>query len=330
MHALAQSKKIAAFTLIEVLVVVAIIGLLVAILLPAVQAARESARRLQCTNNLKQVGIALHAYHDTTRMLPAGVVFGKSWTENSAPASGWGWACAILNGLEQSAIYNAINFHQPLAMIDANHSVIQLRVSSFLCPSSYDDGPASSGFIKSNIVGLNQLAPSQYVASSGEIFTGAKAAGKGGKRIQVSDGNGVLFVDSHVGLRDVSDGLSSTLLIGERSRKVADATWVGVGSPSALFCTKVSWPVRACVPAVFMVLGRTGPPSDFYLGDFQSTSTPNAPNSGPDGFSSAHNDGCNFLLCDGSVRFIKSGIAPTVFQALATRAGAEVISNEQY
>lgn len=299
-------------TLIELLTVITIIGVLIALLLPAVQAVRESARRAKCQNNLKQVGLALYSYHDTHGMYPPGFSLDRPATP------GWGWGTRLLNSLDQSALYNSINISMSFAS-PAHQTVIETRLAAFLCPSSGDQGPLSSGFIEQPIVQLEQLAPAQYVASAGSV----SLKGGGGS----TAGDGVFFLNSRVAVRDITDGSSSTLMIGERSRNIADATWVGVADPIFILCTKNSWPVHTCASAMFMVLGRTGPTSDILFGAVPTGSTPNSPGGGADGFWSLHSGGCNFLYCDGSVRFIKATVSPDAFKALGTRAGGEVVGD---
>ncbi|WP_422931938.1 DUF1559 domain-containing protein [Singulisphaera sp. PoT] len=320
MRRIRLSTGLRGFTLIELLVVVAIIGLLIALILPAVQSAREMARRANCQNNLKQIGLALHGYHDVHGQFPSGLSLEKPAVGFVGP--GWAWGERLLGGLEQGALYNAVN--QMLSYVNsANETVIGTRLTAFLCPSSGGDGPVSSGYIVQPIAGLEDLAPGQYVASAGEM------AVKGGSE-QAAQGDGVFYLNSRVSARDLRDGTSTTLMIGERSRNVADATWVGVADPVFILCTKAGWPVESCASAMFMVLGRTGPKSDILLGAVPAGNMPNSPGAGADGFWSMHPGGCNFLFCDGSVRFIKSHIAPMTFSALATRAGGEVVGSDSY
>ena len=126
-------------------------------------------------------------------------------------------------------------------------------------------------------------------------------------------GTGVIYPNSRVAIADVSDGTSATLMIGERSRNLADAAWPGsFGSRTepAPLCTKAGWPIQSCVGLMFLLMGRTGPSSDIISGSIPGGNTPNHPAAGADGFWSRHPGGCNFLFCDGSVRFVKADGRP--------------------
>jgi len=315
------------FTLIELLVVAAIVGLLVGIVLPALQAAREAARRLQCTNNLKQAGLALHAYHDAAGTFPPGLALGE-WADGGNPPPGWGWGAAILGRLERQPLFDAFNFNPSyLARVHDNLTAGSTRVATFLCPSAPDLGPVDHGFMgRTLVVGLERLAPGQYVGSAGRLDT----PGEGRGAMQINPGDGVFFGGSRVGLRDLLDGSSSTLLVGERSRRVADATWVGSPFPGAPLCNKDGWRVQGCASAMFLVLGRTGPSDGFWRLEDPADPISRRPEEGPDGFSSDHPGGGNFAMADGSVRFVRATIRPPVFRALATRAGGEIVDASEY
>jgi prepilin-type N-terminal cleavage/methylation domain-containing protein/prepilin-type processing-associated H-X9-DG protein len=303
------------FTLIELLVVIAIIGVLVALLLPAVQSAREAARRMQCANNLKQMGLALHNYHATHDAFPPGYVTATETPQPNSPETGpgWGWGTMLLYGLEGSALYNAANFSLPITG-PASQTVRTTRLNVYLCPSS--PGPERPVVLqnRSGTALVVDLAPGQYVASAGQLEVEEFPA----------QNNGVFYRNSRIGLRDIADGSSLTLAIGERSRNLADATWVGV-IPRAEVCTNPRWPIRECDTANVMVLCHTGPSPDQ-----QWVDVPNYRGAGPDDYWSLHPGGANFLFCDGSVRFIKESVNPRVFSFLSTRAGGEVVSSDQF
>jgi len=304
-----------AFTLIELLVVIAIIGVIIALLLPAVQAAREAARRAQCSNNLKQMGLAFHSYHSAYDTFPPGYITKTLTNQVDSPETGpgWGWGTMILNDLEQKPLYNAVNFSLPLT--DPGSPTVRTAILSvFLCPSSTGGNSAVTLNDASGNSLTKDLSPGQYVASAGQWEVEEFPA----------QNNGIFYRNSRVGLRDITDGSSSTLMVGERSRNVADATWVGV-IPYARVCTNPKWPIQTCETANVMILGHTGPSPDQRWVD-----VPNYKGAGPDDFWSLHPGGCNFLFADGSVRFIKESVNPKIFSYLSTRAGNEVVGSDQF
>jgi prepilin-type N-terminal cleavage/methylation domain-containing protein len=324
-----SSRGQCAFTLIELLVVIAIIGLLIALLLPAVQAAREAARRIQCTNNLKQIGLALHGYLGVWQSFPPAYLARPVTGLELGP--GWAWGTLILPYLEERTLYDSANFDFSYGNPDitdaagliglfANATARRVGISVFLCPSGGGgEGPLDLGPGSGSVDGT----AGQYIASAGWIDSSRSPI----------QGTGVFYPNSRVSVADIADGTGGTLMIGERSRNLADATWSGVfGSrtvPGPL-CTKKGWPVQSCVGMMFLLMGRSGPLSDIVSGSIPGGNTPNAPGSGADGFASKHPGGCQFLLGDGSVQFIKETVDPHVFQALATRAGGEVLGTDQY
>jgi prepilin-type N-terminal cleavage/methylation domain-containing protein/prepilin-type processing-associated H-X9-DG protein len=311
-----STRRHGGFTLIELLVVIAIIGVLIALLLPAVQAAREAARRASCTNNLKQFGLAMHNYHDSVGSFPPGYL---SLTVNNQAAGaelgpGWGWTAFLLPQLEQQTLYSAINFNLPIA-----HPSVQTArstvMSILLCPSSIGRGKPVVVADASGMTLVGDLAASQYVASAGQFEIGESPA----------NNNGVFYRNKATGIQEILDGTSQTLMIGERSRNLADAVWAGV-VVGGVVCTNPTWPLRECDPSSVMVLGHTGPSP----GGQTWVDVPNYNGAGPDDFWSYHPGGCNFTFCDGSVRFVKGTINPVVFSYLSTRAGGEVIGADQY
>jgi prepilin-type N-terminal cleavage/methylation domain-containing protein/prepilin-type processing-associated H-X9-DG protein len=300
------------FTLIELLVVIAIIAVLVGLLLPAVQSAREAARRAQCSNNLKQIGLAMHSYHSVHDTFPPAYITSVV-NDNVLPeiGPGWAWGAMLLNELEQRALYQGINFS--LQITDTSSVTVRTtNLSVFLCPSNVGNGP----LLATSATGVplsTDLSVGQYVASAGQLEPGDFPA----------TNNGVFYRNSRNGTRDITDGTSVTLMVGERSRNVADATWVGA-VPIWRLCTNPRWQVQECGPPSTMVLAHTGSAST------GSIYVPNSKSSMVDDYWSLHPGGCNFLFCDGSVRFIKESVDPAIFSFLSTRAGGEVVSADQF
>jgi prepilin-type N-terminal cleavage/methylation domain-containing protein/prepilin-type processing-associated H-X9-DG protein len=299
-----------AFTLIELLVVIAIIAILVGLLLPAVQAAREAARRSQCVNNLKQFGIAIQNYHDAHLALPPGYVSGFDAVGNDT-GPGWGWAAMLLPQFEQGPLFNACNFQLAIEA-PANSTGRVANVGNFLCPSD----PSASAYtaVRRNaatgapVQDICQVAPSNYVGMYGTGEPGP-------------DGEGVFFRNSGIAFRDVTDGLAQTIFVGERSHRLGEATWVGSVTGALMFPTDGD------------AIGRyvTETSSGMVLGHAGELAGPGDPNSDVNQFYSLHSGrGVNFLFGDGHVSFLKSTMNYKSYLALATRAGGEVVSDGSY
>jgi prepilin-type N-terminal cleavage/methylation domain-containing protein/prepilin-type processing-associated H-X9-DG protein len=310
-----RSRTRRAFTLIELLVVIAIISVLIGLLLPAVQSAREASRRIQCANNLKQLGLAMQNYHVARDTFPPGYVSNtlNNQVDGQETGPGWGWGTMILNELEQRPLYNAVNFSIPITD-PGSLTVRTTSLSVFLCPSNaFGSGPVILKDGSGHVV-VNDLSAGQYIASAGQLEVEEFAA----------QNNGVFYRNSRIAIRDITDGSSTTLMAGERSRNVADATWVGA-VPFAQACNNPSWKYQDCETTNVLILAHTGPSPDENWVDL-----PNNKLAGVDDYWSLHPGGCNFLFCDGSVRFVKETVNPNVFSFLATRAGGEVVSADAF
>ena len=293
------------FTLIELLVVISIIGLLIALLLPAVQAAREAARRAQCVNNLKQIGLALQNYHGSVGAFPPGYVsnFDPGGTDTGP---GWGWAAMILPQLEQANLSNAVNFNLPIE-VPANGTVRLVGIQAFLCPSDTVKPmwTATQHDLMGNpIVPICDVSPSNYVGMYGTSEPGV-------------DGDGIFSRNGKVAIRDITDGTSQTIIVGERSHRLCEATWAGAVTNASLFPPPGSPAPSVVDNASGMVLGHSG-----------DRNGPGAPTSYVNQFSSRHPGGVNFLFVDGHVQFLKTTMNYPAYNALSTRAGGEVVGGD--
>lgn len=278
-------KRRFGFTLVELLVVIAIIGVLIALLLPAVQQAREAARRMQCTNNEKQLGLALHNYHDTYNAFPA------AWIHRGpAGSANYGWATSILPFIEQAPLYDALEPGRiPLyerytaSATDQVKALLQTSIDGYRCPS--DVTGKLNNKVRFGSTEHFQIATSNYVCNMGTTATQGTV-----------ESDGVFYGNSFLGMKDIIDGTSNTLFIAERDggpsktsgRNFCAAVWAGVGRNTDIGNQGV---------------GRTGLRSGFTVNfDYATAGSPE--NMGK-GMSSLHPGGLNILLCDGSVRFLQ-------------------------
>jgi len=294
-------RKSRGFTLVELLVVIAIIGVLIALLLPAVQQAREAARRMQCTNNLKQIGIALHNYHDTYNALPA------AWIRrNGSGEPKYGWATNLLPFIEQSALYDQLepgriplNDRYTSSATDAEKALLQTSIDGYRCPS---DVTGKLNDLQT-FGGTNHfdLATANYVCSIGKTSV-----------TNGDDEGAVFFGNSYLGFQSITDGLSNTLMISERdggNSSISNGTykaavWAGVGRGNNNGAGFV---------------GRTTGRTTFPINHDYGTG-----NNAGKGFSSLHPGGVNMLLCDGSVRFVpETADKANVVEPLSLRSDGE-------
>ena len=307
------------FTLIELLVVIAIIAVLVALLLPAVQQAREAARRAQCKNNLKQIGLAIHNYESSLRVFPPGrlgfpMVF-------SAQAQ-------MLPYMDGASLYNLLDFNKapsfgtPSVPMTQNEIAARTTIAGFLCPS--DLGQMNG----------NDFGPTNYVACTGN---GTGIANS------INTGNGVMFSRSSVRFRDVTDGMTNTICFSEQT--------LGIGGNPSSVGSNPQYPEfevlelvsatpttdAACVPGGGTWSGIRGAKwLNGHYGDtlYNHFYGPNARqfdcgnqshNFGLTAARSRHKGGVHALLCDGSVRFISDSLDLSIWRGLGTRAGGELL-----
>jgi prepilin-type N-terminal cleavage/methylation domain-containing protein/prepilin-type processing-associated H-X9-DG protein len=296
------------FTLIELIVVIAIIAVIIGLLLPAVQQVRQSAARIQCANNLKQIGLALHGYHDDNQALPPGVkcTNASEWGETDAP--GWGWAANLLPYVDQDNLYKKIAFDHSIA--DPNNAVARVTpVSVFLCPADSATptwNAAQLGADEQPGTPICGVAPANYL--------GMSTSEDGYEGVDTIQWNGVLYPNSSVRLIDIRDGTSQTFAVTERLFRDGQVTWAGAVPGAAVF---------AAVPGK-----ETDVNTAMTLGDAGDASKPGEVDGGWPSIqhTSAHGVGANFLFCDGHVQFITPAISFVTFKALVTRSGGEAVN----
>jgi prepilin-type N-terminal cleavage/methylation domain-containing protein/prepilin-type processing-associated H-X9-DG protein len=327
------------FTLIELLVVIAIIGVLVGLVVPAVQKVRETASRMKCSNNLRQIGLALHNYHDTNGSFPPGYIDGNTdpmSTPDNDVGPGWGWASFLLPNLEQEPLYKQINFRQTVGM-GSNAAVSQMPLSIFLCPS--DGYPQNSPIYDSTFTTpIATVAHGNYVGCNGwvECFNGAGGnyqggVGQDGLSGQLGQaGAGVFYRNSHTRIAQVTDGLSNTIFVGERSGNHSPSTWTGAVPGGRCPAWMANQPPRPNSPPPGPAYDNADFGEALVLAHGNATHVPSVdfPVYDPDTFYSMHTPrGANFLFGDGSVHFLSSTINPYTYQYLCTMDGNEVVND---
>jgi prepilin-type N-terminal cleavage/methylation domain-containing protein/prepilin-type processing-associated H-X9-DG protein len=294
-----------AFTLIELLVVIAILSILMGLLLPAVQKVRDAAARAQCQNNLKQIGLACHAHHDTQQRLPPGYLATSPYPD---PSPGWGWAAFLLPYIEQDNLARQIDFRLPLQ----GQPAIGVLVKTYLCPA---DTPPAEAFTLTDatLTPLTAAAPSSYAATVGDDSSECDAL----------TGNGVFYRNSRTRLADITDGTSQTVMLGDRAWADTQGIWAGAPA-GAVVRPGLSNPWRT----------TTASAPVFVLVHNNWVNIKTDADGGLDDFSSYHAGGVNLLFADGSVHFVRSitadGPPRRAFWALGTRAGGEVVQGLDY
>lgn len=329
-----RKARLAGFTLIELLVVISIIAVLIALLLPAVQAAREAARRAQCVNNMKQMGIALHNYHDVMGAFPPPRLYTGSCAAKNGPrdpvpgqvlnTTGF---TMLLGQMEQMAMSNAYNFSHPsceamnpgglnnviLGSCYANTTVVGTKIATFQCPSDeempVDNAPTAGTYMRVNARRSNY----KFCVS---IYSDSYCAATANS--PAPNTRALFYTDLSTSLNQISDGSSNTAAIGESFQRTVSAswgTWWGAGNYTSVYGLVVP-PSVASYPQ--------------YLPNGKNITTPPASNPQDLPYAwtlgSKHPAGMNMLFGDGSVRFIKDSINPGTWFAIQTIAGGEIIS----
>jgi len=333
------------FTLVELLVVIAIIGVLVSLLLPAVQQAREAARRISCSNRLKQIGLALHNYETVHKVFPPAYITANPFANGSAfgvnfgdeyrnGPSGFAWGSLLLPFLEQQGLYSQFDFNAP-CWAPANAAPAQAKVTVFLCPSASGGGNGfnvqKEGADERHGVDFSpniRFAHSHYVTNAGihqpwgrttpycfdyEVPEPVSENNNVPARI-----DGPFYRNARVRAASVTDGLSNTIFIGEHSSFLSHKTWVGV-VPGAVTPPRLDlrpWPSEnngaGCLVGI-----HSGP--DTHDHPEVVIHAPNNPFGHTDQMWGEHLTGCNILMGDGAVRFASAFINPYAWVALSTR-----------
>lgn len=314
------SRPRPAFTLVELLVVIAIIGILVGLLLPAVQAAREAARRMQCSNNVKQLGLAFHNYHDTHRVFPINFAWrnvpGGGGGGPAIANTGKSWLQMILPQIEQSTMFNSIDFTVGLQgttpNIIKNREIANTVVAAYLCPSDNENNGGRLGSRSDvNVTPPGTWGVTNYKACAGSNWAWgvySPVSSPGGRNAGSTDGlnagNGILCsnqqnTNAMTRMRDLTDGTSNTFAIGEALPGWSSWNWWY--NPNAVTAT--------CAMPLNQLLRR--PKNN---GDWPNNYS----------FASRHVGGGQFGLGDGSVRFVSESVDIAIYRAVATISSGEV------
>jgi len=356
-------KKRSGFTLIELLVVIAIIAILIALLVPAVQKVRDAAARTQCINNLKNIGLALHGYHDTYKMLPPGCAADKKPDGSLYAAWGSSWKVFVLPFIEQGALFSKWQFPDGVTIINTQGSGYQnsnntalvnnVTIPVYRCPStalppfytvSYNNGSIEMFTTYTGISG-------SYIDTGFISVSAGTAPGTGG----IVSGGGVLFPNSKVALTGITDGTSNTVMVGEQADHLRDLNGAPIlpinnGNTNAYGALTSQgphgWTMGAgnvTVPPIYngndnrsfnctttryeinkrFPVGTTGSNSTDYSGGISGNAGANIP------YSSTHAGGANFCFADGTVRMLMNSMPLATLCALSSRAGGESVTFDQ-
>ena len=292
-----------AVTLIELLAVIGILGILLALLIPAVQAARESARRIHCANNLKQIGVALHLYHDRWNVFPAGYRTNVDPNDADDLGPGWGWAAMLLSDLELGNLAPLIDFTKPVEA-PGNIAALLTTIPTYVCPSdsAFRELVDIPKYAENDAP--NKLAGASYVASVGTVRQTCKVCR--------DKFDGVFGRNSRTQIRNITDGTSRTFAIGERHHTLSSPVWGGVVAKSLVVDNLKPGKVAAG-PAY--VLGTT------FLHGNEEELEERSRETVAEIFGSEHPGVMNFVFCDGSVHTISVEINDRSYLGMSTAHG---------
>jgi prepilin-type N-terminal cleavage/methylation domain-containing protein/prepilin-type processing-associated H-X9-DG protein len=298
-----------AFTLIELLVVIAIIAILIGLLLPAVQKVREAAARMTCQNNLKQIAIATHSYHDVNKVFPSNAGAGYSYGASSPNA--WGWMVFILPYIEQANLFQQINPSAGTTISGAG-ALSATPIKTYLCPSD----TTINGLPRTNCadLGSTPVGNTNYKGCCGNNWAwGSFNIGGTPTNNGLDQGNGIFYrtdgipnTSGHgpLTMTAITDGTSNTFLVGEDIPAMNQwCSWTYFNADTGTCAIPLN---NATV---------SGQPGYNNPGDWPDTYS----------FRSRHTNGGNFAFADGGVQFVTNSIAANVYQGLASYAGGEVV-----
>lgn len=345
-----MSTRRQGFTLIELLVVIAIIAILIAILLPAVQAAREAARRSTCNNNCKQIGLALHNYHDAHKKFPPGYVPFVGSSGDPETQVGWGWQAKLLPFVEFADMYDELKPYfnnTTLSGTAASISLLEIEIPAFRCPSDdrmeglatwdqLSDGGTEqfSSFPDCTLGGTpgvdccpmpqtsgDACSMGNNIVSSGVPFASKSSyVGMFGSNALGGAPNGTFYANSGVGMRQIKDGLSYTMVAGERAQAVSEVTWAGVHYNEGGGGT---WQSGGPSGTVTYNADET-----LVLGSARNSIPASAEKAlSSQDFASAHRGGTHMIFGDGHVKFVSGGLRVATFGYLGNIADKRTIKD---
>jgi prepilin-type N-terminal cleavage/methylation domain-containing protein/prepilin-type processing-associated H-X9-DG protein len=341
-----------AFTLIELLVVIAIIAILIGLLLPAVQKVREAAARTQCENNLKQIALAMHGYHDAQQKLPPPVTCpGNNCNFSNArdPNYGATWAILVLPYIEQNNLYNQFNLTLPVANNTTNAAACATIVKTYLCPSNNatnDNGVVlgTGGFGFTNTMALGNYGVNIGIGPS---HTQTATSTQAGRRSPFPTQTSNNTAQSGQTLISITDGTSNTLMLSEflnSSDSVQDNVWGawGQGTSASVSACNGSSSCTSPIPAANVKVpngdARIATQTEYPVACDQGNYAPGLTLPDANIFTcidegnsqsarSRHTGGVNIALCDGSVRFVSNSVAPLTWAALFSMDGQEIVGS---